>query len=130
LIAQFKIYRLAIQRAYEAEERLREVQTQLTDMQRRTNELFDENQRLIAQSFKDREDSLLCREKVADWIASQSGLRPVFGHPFEAKAPVDTEPIMGAKRQARDIVTELENDFFRDMRAAENRVSDAMVNNA
>lgn len=119
--SRWNLYRNALERADEAEDvarterHLREdMQRELFQAQSRIQDLFAENSRLRAASEADRSESLRCRELVADWLTSQTGLKPIFGHPFESKAAPDAEPIRSGRRQARDIVEELENEFFKD----------------
>ncbi len=135
LLSKWNIYRKALLRADEAEEMLREsratvsqLQHDLLQTQDRIRELFEENVRLRESSLLDRTESTRCRELVADWLASQTGLKPIFGHPFESKRAPEEEPIRSGKILARDLVSELERQFFAD----ESAMADEMLkaNNA
>lgn len=110
IIPWWNLYRKAVADAHELRLELTDISRQLISAQdqlrftRDTLDVLKESEALA------RKEATECREKVADWIISMHGMKPLFGHPFEQQRPPQ-EPITGGKIHGRDAVRRMEQDF-------------------
>ncbi len=125
MISRWNLYRQAIEAAHAAELESVRLTGELIAANDRERDLRADLDSLVISERQAKQAALECREKVADWIASQAGLKPVFGNPFEPRPEPPSEPIRSGRVHARDLVSDMEREFFE----AERRMADSMLNN-